>query len=142
MNRFLIACLTCLIAAASLLVTATPAEACTRCLKVFADGTVVVGRSMDWVEDPGSELWIYPRGMKRQGNAGPGSLEWTATYGSVGVTFTAWRPPASRGKGSSPRPRVEGKPGQWESTVITEWRSGPSPRAGVLRGRFRCAGNS
>jgi choloylglycine hydrolase len=87
MNRFLIACLTCPIAAASLLVTATPAEACTRCLKVFADGTVVVGRSMDWVEDPGSELWIYPRGIKRQGNAGPGSLEWTATYGSVGVSF-------------------------------------------------------
>lgn len=69
------------------LLAATPATACTRCMRVFADGRVVVGRSMDWVEDPGSELWIFPRGMKRQGNAGPGSLEWTSTHGSVGVSF-------------------------------------------------------
>jgi choloylglycine hydrolase len=87
MNRFLIACLTCAVVAVSLLLAIAPAEACTRCLKVFADGTVVVGRSMDWVEDPGSELWIFPRGMKRQGNAGPGSFAWTTTYGSVGVSF-------------------------------------------------------
>ena len=32
------------------LLAALPATACTRCLHVFADGTVVVGRSMDWVE--------------------------------------------------------------------------------------------
>ena len=87
MNRFLIACLTRALVASSLLLAIAPAEACTRCLKVFADGTVVVGRSMDWVEDPGSELWIFPRGMKRQGNAGPGSFAWTTTYGSVGVSF-------------------------------------------------------
>ena len=64
-----------------------PADACTRCLKGFADGTVVVGRSMDWVEDPGSELWIFPRGMRRHGNSGPGSLEWTSRHGSVAVSF-------------------------------------------------------
>jgi penicillin V acylase-like amidase (Ntn superfamily) len=72
---------------ATSLLAATPVTACTRCMRVFADGRVVVGRSMDWVEDPGSELWIFPRGMKRQGNAGPGSLEWTSTHGSVGVSF-------------------------------------------------------
>jgi penicillin V acylase-like amidase (Ntn superfamily) len=87
MNRILINCLTCSIVAGSLQLAAMPAEACTRCLRVFADGTVVVGRSMDWVEDQSSELWIFPRGMKRQGNAGPGSVEWIATYGSVGVSF-------------------------------------------------------
>lgn len=43
------------ITAASFL-TATPAPACTRCMRVFTDGNVVVGRSMDWVEDPGSEI--------------------------------------------------------------------------------------
>jgi choloylglycine hydrolase len=69
------------------LLTVGAADACTRCLKVFADGTVVVGRSMDWVEDPGSELWIFPRGMQRQGNAGADSLEWTSRYGSVAVSF-------------------------------------------------------
>lgn len=69
------------------LLTTTTATACTRCLRVFADGTVVVGRSMDWVEDPGSEIWLFPRGMKRHGNAGPGSFEWTSVHGSVGVSF-------------------------------------------------------
>ena len=69
------------------LLAALPATACTRCLHVFADGTVVVGRSMDWVEDPGSELWVFPRGMKRLWNAGPESFEWTSTHGSVGVSF-------------------------------------------------------
>jgi len=72
--------------AVALLVT-TPATACTRCMRGFADGSVIVGRSMDWMEDPGSEIWVFPRGMKRHGNAGPGSLEWTSRYGSVGVSF-------------------------------------------------------
>ena len=69
------------------LLAATPAFACTRCLRVFHDGTVIVGRSMDWVEDPGSELWVFPRGMKRSGNAGPKSLTWTSRFGSVAVSF-------------------------------------------------------
>lgn len=68
------------------LVTA-PSHACTRCMRAFADGTVVVARSMDWMEDPGSEIWVFPRGMKRSGNAGPASAEWTSLYGSVGVSF-------------------------------------------------------
>jgi choloylglycine hydrolase len=63
------------------------ASACTRCLHRFADGRVIVGRSMDWMEDPSSEIWCFPRGMKRQGNAGPESLTWTSKYGSVGVSF-------------------------------------------------------
>ncbi len=64
-----------------------PASACSRCLRRFDDGTVIVGRSMDWVEDPGSEIWCFPRGMKRHGNAGPASIEWTSIHGSVGVSF-------------------------------------------------------
>jgi penicillin V acylase-like amidase (Ntn superfamily) len=66
---------------------ATPAAACTRCLHVFADGTVIVGRSMDWMEDPGSEIWCFPRGLQRQGHAGPKSLTWTSRHGSVAVSF-------------------------------------------------------
>jgi penicillin V acylase-like amidase (Ntn superfamily) len=69
------------------LFSATPAPACTRCMRAFTDGTVIVGRSMDWMEDPGSEIWAFPRGMKRNGNAGPASIEWTSRYGSVGVSF-------------------------------------------------------
>ena len=69
------------------LLAAAPTSACTRCLRVFGDGTAIVARSMDWVEDPGSEIWVFPRGMKRSGNAGPTSLQWTSKHGSVGVSF-------------------------------------------------------
>jgi choloylglycine hydrolase len=87
MNRLLSVHLVRVITGLAVLLAAMPGFACTRCLHVFADGTVLIGRSMDWVEDPGSEIWVFPRGLKRQGNAGPDSLEWTAKYGSVSVSF-------------------------------------------------------
>lgn len=86
MNRALsVVRLTGVLAVACLL--STPAFACTRCMRVFADGNVIVGRSMDWVEDPGSEIWVFPRGQKRSGNAGLASFAWTSRYGSVCVSF-------------------------------------------------------
>ena len=42
---------------------------------------------MDWAEDPGTDLWSFPRGLKRDGGAGPGSVEWTSKYGSVISSF-------------------------------------------------------
>ncbi len=56
---------------------------CTRALYVGADGTVVTGRSMDWKEDLRTNLWVFPRGMQRDGAAGPDSLRWVSKYGSV-----------------------------------------------------------
>lgn len=38
---------------------------------------------MDWKEDPQSRLWVFPRGMHRDGAAGEHSLEWTSKYGSI-----------------------------------------------------------
>jgi choloylglycine hydrolase len=38
---------------------------------------------MDWVTDLGTNLWAFPRGVKRNGAAGPNSVEWTSRYGSV-----------------------------------------------------------
>ncbi len=38
---------------------------------------------MDWKEDTRSNLWIFPRGMKRNGEIGKNPLEWTSKYGSV-----------------------------------------------------------
>lgn len=77
------------IALAALLASATPhvSAACTRALYLGPEQTVVVGRSMDWVQDPGSNLWVFPRGMKRNGAAGPNSLTWTSKYGSVITSF-------------------------------------------------------
>ena len=44
---------------------------------------MITARSMDWKSDIGTNLWIFPRGMKRSGEAGPNSLQWTSRYGSI-----------------------------------------------------------
>jgi penicillin V acylase-like amidase (Ntn superfamily) len=49
-----------------------------------ADGNrIMVGRSMDWLENTNSSFWLFPAGMKRSGYAGKNSVTWTSTYGSV-----------------------------------------------------------
>ena len=63
------------------------ALACTRFIYESATNNHIVGRSMDWAEDPGTDLWSFPKGMKRDGGAGPGSVEWTSKYGSVISSF-------------------------------------------------------
>jgi choloylglycine hydrolase len=76
-----------LIAALLASAVAQPSAACTRAVYLGPSQTVVVARSMDWVEDPGSNLWVFPRGMKRNGAAGPNSINWTSKYGSVVTSF-------------------------------------------------------
>ncbi len=60
-----------------------PAAACTRAVYLGDDGTVITGRSMDWAEDMHTNLWAMPRGIERDGAAGPDSPRWTAKYGSL-----------------------------------------------------------
>lgn len=70
--------------AASLALATSPlADACTRVVYLGANGDVITARSMDWKVDVATNLWIFPRGMKRSGEAGPNSLHWTSRYGSV-----------------------------------------------------------
>jgi len=59
---------------------------CTRALYVGDDNTVITGRNMDWKEDMFSNLWVFPAGMKRDGAAGPRSMQWNSRYGSVVVS--------------------------------------------------------
>lgn len=59
------------------------AEACTRVLYTGADDVVLTGRSMDWSEDMHSNLWVFPRGMQRDGASGTRSLTWKSKYGSL-----------------------------------------------------------
>lgn len=56
---------------------------CTRLVYLGAKGQVVTARSMDWRSDVETNLWIFPRGMKRNGEVGPNSIQWTSKYGSV-----------------------------------------------------------
>lgn len=67
------------------------ADACTR---VVYTGTAaseapgaqplrIVGRSLDWKTPIPTNLYVYPRGMAKQGNTLPGSITWTSKYGAV-----------------------------------------------------------
>lgn len=56
---------------------------CTRAVYLGPEATVITARSMDWKTDMGSNLYAFPRGMEREGRAGPDSLRWTSKYGSV-----------------------------------------------------------
>ncbi len=71
--------------AASLL-AANIAEACTRVVYHGPDGRYLTGRSMDWRDKMISNLWVLPRGMQRNGAAGPNSAQWSSRYGSVIVS--------------------------------------------------------
>lgn len=58
-------------------------EACTRLVYKGLGDLVITARSMDWKTEIETNLWVFPRGMKRGGLAGPQSLAWTSKYGSV-----------------------------------------------------------
>jgi choloylglycine hydrolase len=64
------------------------ADACSRALYVGVNNQVITTRSNDWLGSQKSNLWIYPRGMKRVGDKAPGAIEWTSKYGSV--TVSGW----------------------------------------------------
>lgn len=59
------------------------AHSCTRAVYLGPEDTVITVRSMDWKTDMGTNLWAFPRGMKRDGAAGPTSIRWTSRYGSI-----------------------------------------------------------
>lgn len=63
--------------------TAFRADACTRVVYEGPQGTIITGRSMDWTENLGTDLWIFPRGMERSGEVGSDPMKWTSKYGSV-----------------------------------------------------------
>jgi choloylglycine hydrolase len=68
------------------LVAAPTAEPCSRFTYETGNGTYIVGRTLDWAEDPRTNLWSFPRGMSRDGGVGPKSINWTSKYGSVVAT--------------------------------------------------------
>jgi len=65
---------------------ALQANACTRAVYLGDNDDVITARSMDWKVDVATNLYVLPRGITRNGKAGPASVEWTARYGSVVAT--------------------------------------------------------
>ena len=58
---------------------------CTRVVWPDANGSVIVGRNMDFHMDLLSNLWKYPRGIERTDGV-HGTLTWKAKYGSIVAT--------------------------------------------------------
>ena len=67
----------------AVLLLTTQAKPCTRVVYKGDDNLVLTARSMDWKEDLKSNIWLFPRGMERNGMTGPNTVQWTSKYGSV-----------------------------------------------------------
>jgi len=63
---------------------------CTRVLYETGTGTYLVGRNADWNDMAAQvDLWLFPRGLKREGGVGKAPVTWTSKYGSVVTGFYA-----------------------------------------------------
>jgi penicillin V acylase-like amidase (Ntn superfamily) len=60
-----------------------PTSACTRVMYKGPQNLFITGRTMDFSLEIPANLWVFPRGMKRNGEVGKSSLEWTSRYGSL-----------------------------------------------------------
>ncbi|MEN3157652.1 linear amide C-N hydrolase [Alkalimonas sp. NCh-2] len=67
-------------------ITSQQAEACTRVMYKGPEQTILTGRSMDFSMPIPANLWVFPRGIERQGEVGANSVRWTAKYGSLAVS--------------------------------------------------------
>lgn len=65
---------------------AAEVQACTRVVYQGPEGRTLTGRNMDFKDPMVSNLWVFPRGMKRNGAAGPHSVQWTSRFGSLAVS--------------------------------------------------------
>lgn len=59
------------------------ADACTRAVYLGPDSMIATGRTMDWKEDPQSNIYFFPRGIARRGGKTDNCVKWTSAYGSV-----------------------------------------------------------
>lgn len=60
-------------------------EACTRAVYTGPEGMTATGRTMDWREDPLTNIYLFPRGMERRGAKTDDTIFWTSKYGSLAV---------------------------------------------------------
>lgn len=58
-------------------------KACTRIVYQSGENKTFTARTMDWQGNMKTNLWIFPRGIQRDGASGEGSVKWVSKYGSV-----------------------------------------------------------
>lgn len=61
--------------------------ACTRVVYRGPNGMIITARSMDWKTETKSNMWLFPRGLQRDGVTGPNTVKWVSKYGSVITSF-------------------------------------------------------
>ncbi len=61
------------------------ADACTRIFWNNNDQAMLVARNMDLAEDDLATFYVFPAGIRKNGDAGTNSANWTSKYGSVVV---------------------------------------------------------
>jgi choloylglycine hydrolase len=76
-----------LVAAMAVCLPTVQSTACTRVVYHGQDSMIVTARSMDWKADTKTNLWIFPRGLHRDGATGPNTVKWISKYGSVVASF-------------------------------------------------------
>ena len=59
------------------------ALACSRVVLLGRDNLTVVGRTLDWRTPIPTNLYVYPRGMQKQGMPEGNTYHWKSKYGSV-----------------------------------------------------------
>ena len=67
-------------------VAITTADACSRVTYTTDSGTVVTGRTMDWLSVDNPHLHIFKRGAKYTSTTKSNPAQWTSKYGVVAVT--------------------------------------------------------
>jgi penicillin V acylase-like amidase (Ntn superfamily) len=72
--------------ALALMLAGESSIACTRVVFHGDNNNNMTARSMDWKSDVGTNLWILPNKVARNGMVGPNSIKWTSKYGSVVAT--------------------------------------------------------
>lgn len=58
-------------------------DACSRIVYKGTDNLIIIGRSLDWKTPIPTNLYVYPRGMEKQGNVQTNAVKWTSKYGAV-----------------------------------------------------------
>ena len=58
-------------------------SACSRVVYQGPNNYIITARSVDWEDEIPANLWIFPAGMERNGEAGSNSVKWKSKYGSI-----------------------------------------------------------
>lgn len=75
------------ICALSLIISAVSASACTLSYWAPEKQHALTGRNMDWFSEMGTRLWIFPRGLERNGQTAENPMHWTSKYGSLSISI-------------------------------------------------------